>query len=127
MATATELSRGKSFLVGNVLYSVARKELVNAGTHSHTKLKIMAREVIGDRERTFTLGHNEHVEIVDIFKSTATVIAKNPGSIQIMDSSTYETHDATGDRDTVEGLVVGDEVTYINYSGRTIIIPKKLN
>ena len=54
MAVATDLEKGKWFLVNNEPVRVTRKEVVAVGTHSHTKLKIFFQGLAAKGEKSIT-------------------------------------------------------------------------
>ncbi|MBN2422846.1 hypothetical protein JXB41_06470 [Candidatus Woesearchaeota archaeon] len=127
MAIATELQKGKYFEHKGEVFEVTRKELVNCGTHSHTKLKIFAKALDGKSEKTMTFAHNDKIDIVDVFKKKATVISKTDDNVQIMDSISYETMDADAEQDIIKSINEGDEVIYVNVKNKVLILPKKFN
>ena len=77
MAVATDLEKGKWFLVNNEPVRVTRKEVVAVGTHSHTKLKIFFQGLAAKGEKSITLGHTDKVELLDITRKHGQVISKN--------------------------------------------------
>jgi translation elongation factor P/translation initiation factor 5A len=127
MATAADLERGKFFDYKGEILEVTRKELVNCGTHSHTKLKLSVRDITGKRERVVTFAHNDKVDMIDVMKKTGTVVSKTASAVQIMDGQSYETLDAKGEPDVMASLSEGDEVLFLDMNGDVRIIGKKFN
>lgn len=125
MAIATDLDRGKYFMHNGEIFKVQRREVVAYGTHSHTKLKFYIEGLDGKGEKTITLGHTDRVDLVDIHKKTAQVVSKTPASVQIMDTHSYETFDASVDPELKERINEGDEVIFINYNNLVKILEKK--
>lgn len=125
MASATELSKGTYFLVGNEPVSVTRKEVVAYGTHSHSKLKIFYKALEGGGERSITLGHGDKVDILDIIRKTGQVIAKLSNQVQIMDSKSYETIEATAEPELFNNLNENDEVIFVVFNGVYRVLEKK--
>jgi translation elongation factor P/translation initiation factor 5A len=125
MGTASELKKGKFFEVGGSIYQVVRKELVAYGTHSHSKLKITAADLFSKKSKEFTFMHEDKVDILDLMKKTASVIAKTPNGVQIMDPVSYETLDADADSEVLDSINDGDEVIFINHEGMVRILEKK--
>lgn len=125
MPSATELSKGSYFLVGNEPVVVTRKEVVAYGTHSHSKLKIYYKALEGSGEKSITLGHGDKVEILDIIRKTAQVISKINDKVQIMDMKSYETFDATASSEILESLNENDEVIYVELNGSCKILEKR--
>jgi len=122
---ASSLERGNFIIYKNEVLQIQRRSLVNVGTHSHTKLVFTVCDLYGKREREITMAHNDKVDTVDITKKKATIIAKSGESIQIMDSVSYETLDATCDPEIIDTLSVGDEIIFIDYQGIKILGKKK--
>jgi translation initiation factor 5A len=125
MAEASELSAGMYILYRDEPLKVVRKEIVTFGTHCHSKLKIMTQGLQGKGEKVLTMAHTDKVEILDITRKGGTVLAKVGNKVQIMDSHSYETVDADADPNILAELNEGDEVTFVSYSGKTIILEKR--
>jgi translation initiation factor 5A len=125
MANAADLERGKFFEHKGELLQVLRKGVISVGTHSHTKLSFTVCDLSGKREKEMILAHNDKVDMVDIMKKKASVIAKSGNSIQIMDAQTYETYDALCEPDILETLNEGDEIIFIEYKGVHVLGKKK--
>ena len=89
MSTASELKKGSCFRHKGDILRVTRKELVAYGTHSHTKLKLFVQNVFGGGEKELTMMHHDKVELIEVQKKSATVIAKLQDKLQIMDSQLY--------------------------------------
>ena len=125
MATASDLQRGNYFIYNNELVQVIRKELVNCGTHCHTKLKFFIKGLHEKGERTVNMAHQNQVEIVDITKKSGQVISKANDKVQVMDSMTYETLDASATKEVLNEIKEGDEVVFIDFNGSIQIIEKR--
>ena len=124
MASASDLQRGDFFLMNGAILQVTRREVVAVGTHSHTKLKFYAKSIKGGGEKQFTFSHGDKVEKLDIQKKHATVIAKTPGGVQIMDPVSFETFDAAVDESLGE-LSEGDDIIYFSYNNEIKILEKR--
>ncbi len=125
MSSASELERGKYFLLNNEPVRVVRKEVVVCGTHSHSKLKLFVQGLKTKGERSINLGHNDKVEILDLIRKTGQVLSKTENKIQVMDSFSYETLDPDADKELHDQLKEGDEVIFVDYQGIAQIIDKK--
>ena len=125
MSIASELEKGKYFLVNNEPSRVTRKEIVAVGTHSHTKLKIFFQGLVAKGEKSITLGHTDKVELLDITRKQGQVISKAPGKVQVMDMVSYETLDATANPEVYEEINDGDSVTFIEFNGKAQILEKR--
>jgi translation initiation factor 5A len=112
---ASDLEKGKFFIYKGEVLQVMRKSLVNVGTHSHTKLVITASDLNGKKIRELVMGHNDRVEMIEVMKKKGTVLSIIGEKLQIMDSHSYETLDASCDKDLFSTLHEGDEITYVDY------------
>lgn len=125
MANASDLDRGKFFIHQGELWQVLRKGVISVGTHSHTKLSFTVCDINGKKQRDMILAHNDKVDTADILKKKANIIAKSDSSLQIMDSQTYETLDATCEPEILSDLNIGDEIIFIEYQGVKVLGKKK--
>ena len=124
MATASELSKGSCFRYKGDMLRVLRKELVAYGTHSHTKIKLFVQPVFGGGEKSLNLMHHDKVDLLDITKKSAQVIAKLPNKLQIMDKQSYETFDANANQELLNEVNEGDEVIFVDFEGDAKVIEK---
>lgn len=125
MALADELERGTYFLLNGEPVRVLRKELVTFGTHCHSKLKIYCQGLYSKGEKVVNLAHADKVEIVEISRKSGQVVSKAGDKIQIMDTHSYETFDATAPEELFNQINEGDEVTFIDFNGNVSIIEKR--
>ena len=121
MANAGDLKKGVSFLVSDTAYRVTKKENVTVGTHSHTKLKVYAKPILGGGEKVFTFAHTENVDVVDIVKKIGQVVSKSDEMIQVMDSRSYDMFDAAVDQALLDELSEGDNVIFVDYPEATVL------
>jgi len=124
MAAASDLKRGICFRYKGDILRVTRKELVAYGTHSHTKLKLFVQNVFGSGEKIINMMHHDKVDILEVIKKSAQVIALLPDKVQVMDTQSYETFDAIADKELLEQLTEGNEVIYVDLDGQVKIIEK---
>ena len=127
MATASELKKGSYFIHNGKIVEVLRREVIAYGTHSHTKLKIYFKGLADRGEKNVNFHHTDSVEVLDITKKTANVVSKSNGKVQIMDSMTYETLDASAPAELLSELEEGNEVSFIDVNGNIQIIEKIRN
>ena len=121
MKNVKELEKGDHFAYRNEPYRVIRKELVAVGTHSHTKIKVDAVGVLSGKQETVTFAQHSNVEDIEIMRKIGQVIANLPGSLQVMDLVSYETHQALASEDLLKQLRDGDEVTFIDFKGVRVL------
>lgn len=125
MASASDLQKGNYFIYNGEPHRVIKKEVVAVGTHSHTKLKFFIKPLSGGGEKTVNFNHTDNVEILDIIRKTAMIIAKNNGKVQIMDSKSYETFDADIDQELYNQINENDEVIFVDFSNKAKVLEKK--
>lgn len=127
MSTTTELKKGSYFIHNGKIVEVLRREVIAYGTHSHSKLKIYFKGLAERGEKNVNLHHTDRVEIVDIMKKTGQVVSKSNGKVQVMDSMSYETLDASAPEELLNKLEEGNEVSFIDFNGNVQIIDKIRN
>ncbi|MDO8741085.1 MAG: hypothetical protein Q7J54_05940 [Candidatus Woesearchaeota archaeon] len=120
MVNVKELRPGTCILYRNKPYKVKRMELVTVGTHCHTKNKVEMEGIIEKDSQVAVFASHENLEEVDIPRKRAQVISKQDNKMQIMDSVSFETFDSASDLELSEG----DEVIYVAYNGKIIILEK---
>ncbi|MEA2036472.1 MAG: hypothetical protein U9O94_03125 [Nanoarchaeota archaeon] len=125
MTEAKELRPGNYIRINNEILKVVRKEVVAYGTHSHSKTKLFLQGLFAKGQKSVNMSHHEPVEVVDIIKKEANVIAKLSDKVQIMDNTSYETIDADCDAELLEEINEGDTVTFIDFEGKAKIIDKR--
>lgn len=125
MAMASDLKTGSYFRHNNEILRLVRKEVVAYGTHSHSKLKLYVQSLDKKGEKTLTMHHTDKVELLNIMRKSAQVIALTGGKASIMDTVNYETHDAMLPESMSVDLKEGDEVTFIDLEGKVIVIEKR--
>lgn len=121
-----ELEKGDHFVYREEPYRVIKKELVAVGTHSHTKIKVDAVGVFSGKQETINFAQHTNVEDVVIIRKVGQVIANQPGSLQVMDLVSYETHQAKAGEELLKQLNEGDEVTFVEFNG-IIVLEKRQN
>ena len=125
MAMATELERGSYFIYNGEPVRVLRKEVIEVGTHSHSKLKFFIQGLNEKGERSINFHHTDKVEIVDIVRKLGQIISKTNNKIQLMDMVTYETLDANAPAELYNDLNENDLVTFIEFKSNIEIIEKR--
>ena len=125
MTEAKDLRKGDYIVYNKELLRVVKKEVVAYGTHSHSKTKLFVSDIHGKGERSFNLNHHEQVQDADIRRMEGQVLSKGADTVQIMDSVSYETLDATAKPEIFDGLQDGDSVTFINFNGNVEVIEKR--
>jgi len=124
MVSAKEIGAGDYFKVKNDIFCVVRKELVNVGTHSHTKIKMFVQNLNGGSEKQMVYSHEDKLEGVDVAKSKGQVVLKGTNTIQVMDLFSYETVDASIEPELLSELTEGDTVAFVDVEGKKKVTDK---
>jgi translation elongation factor P/translation initiation factor 5A len=124
MVSAKEIRPGDYFKIKNDIFCVVRKELVNVGTHSHTKIKMFVQNLNGGSEKQMVYAHEDKLEGVDVQKSKGQVVLKGTDSVQVMDLFSYETVDASIEPELLAELNEGDTVAFVDVEGRKKVTDK---
>lgn len=125
MVEAKDMEKGSHILYNNEIWRVLRKEVIVVGTHSHSKTKLILKNLFGGGEKTLILAHHDKVEELDIKRKVGQLIAKLDNKVQVMDSFSYETFDAEIEPQLFDELSEGDEVIFVNYKGTAKVLEKK--
>ena len=123
MKPARELKKGDYLIHRNEPCRVQRVENVAYSTHSHTKLKIEVESAISRFKDILTLFPHTSVEDADIIRKKGQLISKNP--VQVMDLVSFETFNAEVPGEGADEISEGDEVTFIEFGGKAIVLEKR--
>jgi translation elongation factor P/translation initiation factor 5A len=124
MVEASSLKRGDFVVQDGEPYFVEKAQAVVISKHSHTKMKIDLTNLFSGDKRTLSAPNHEDIEKADVIRKHGQFISKTEGNRgQVMDMVEYGTLDAEI-KDGVE-LNEGDEVTYIDFKGRAMILEKR--
>ena len=125
MPTASELERGNYFIYNNEPVRALRREVIVAGTHSHSKLKFYIQGLREKGERTVTFQHSDRVEKIEIMRKQGQVISKSGNKVQLMDAVSYETLDSNLPQELADDVNEGDNVTFVDLNGKIEILDKR--
>ena len=65
---------------------------------------------------------NNNLKEAEIDRKCASILSKKQDKIEIMDSSSFQTHQAEADPDLIDKLDEGDRVTYLKFNNKVKII-----
>ncbi len=92
--------------------------------HSHTKTKVTMVNIFDREDRqTLSLPHSEWVEEIDVIRKHGQYISRigaNKG--QVMDMRDYSIYESEVPDEIDSTIKEGDEVTYIEYLGRSKVL-----
>ena len=120
MAEAKDIKTGDWVMFNRQPFKVKRKEIVTAGTHMHSKSKLIMVSLFGGGEKAQVYGHHDKLDTVDIQHKLGQVISVSGNKCQIMDTKSYEVFDAlTTEENPVSE---GQSVLFVSYDGKNIIV-----
>ena len=122
MIHVKKLSKGDYVICEGEPYRVQKMELKVVSKHSHTRAKLELLGMFSGNRRVMNLGPHETMEDVEIVRKHGQFISKGDGRVQVMSMDTYEMVDAEISPELFEGIKEGDEVTYIEFRGRTKVL-----
>jgi len=124
MIEIREAKKGSSILYNDKPYRVEDIRSVVVSKHSHSKTKVTLVNVFDKSDRqTLTLPNAESVEDIQIIRKHGQYIADlGSGRGQVMDMRDYGIHEAEIPADLREKIKEGDEVTYIGFMGRSMVL-----
>lgn len=125
MKGVKELKKGDHIVHNDAPYRVLRKELVAVGTHSHSKVKIIAQGVFNGTTETLIYAPHTTVDDVEIIKKKGQIIANQEQNLQVMDLVSYETINASARTELKNELREGDEVTFVEFNGTARVLEKR--
>ena len=119
-----QLKPGNYILIEGFVCQIKDIELSKPGKHGAAKARIVAIGVFDDVKRNLLQPATDDAEVPMVERGNAQVVADLEASIQIMDTSSYQTLDLPKPKD-IEGLKSGDEVEYIKCDERIRVLRKK--
>lgn len=120
MAVAKDVEIGAWIVFNREPYKVKRKDVITAGTHSHSKLKFTLQGLFGQGEKTNVYAHNDQLDMADLEIKTGQIISVTGNKCQIMEGRTYEIEEA----EIPEGIEAAPErsAQYVTYKGKTTVV-----
>ena len=117
------LKPGSYVLIDEEVCQVKSTEKSKPRKHGAAKVRIVAFNIFTGQKRGLLKGTDVEVFIPVLLKKSAQFIAEVGSSVQIMDTTTFETIEAPKLEDVK--LVAGDELEYYQYGGNAKIIRKR--
>jgi len=125
MKGVKELQKGDHMDYRDAPYRVLKKEVIAVGTHSHTKVKITAQNILNGVTETLNFAPHTNVDDVEILRKKGQIIANQPQNLQVMDLVSYETLNASANEELLKQLQEGDEITFIEFKGSVRVLEKR--
>jgi translation initiation factor 5A len=123
MVEAGSLKRGDFVLLEGEPFRIDSMQSVVISRHSHTKIKMDLTGMFSGAKRSLSLSPHKAMEKVDIKRKHGQLIAKVSDELgQIMDMVDFTIRDARIPKELMEAMKEGDEVTYIEYGNRCLVL-----
>jgi translation elongation factor P/translation initiation factor 5A len=124
MIEIKQAKKGSCILYNDKPYRVEGIKSVVVSKHSHSKTKVSLTNVFDREDRqTITLPNSEIVEEITVIRKHGQYIARlGPGKGQVMDMRDYSLFEVEIQGEIDGKIKEGDEVTYIEFSGRSKIL-----
>ncbi|MGC8547674.1 MAG: translation initiation factor IF-5A [Candidatus Micrarchaeia archaeon] len=121
--TVKELRPGSYVLIDEEPCRVVETEFSSPGKHGAAKVRITGVGIFDNQKRTLLEPSDADVEVPEIKKKRAQVVAVASGSVQLMDLETYEIYEANTGQDTelLSNIKPGQEVEVLESMGKRII------
>ncbi|NMA44782.1 MAG: translation initiation factor IF-5A [Candidatus Diapherotrites archaeon] len=121
---AGSLKPGHLVLIDGEVCQVKSVEKSKPGKHGAAKARVTAFNIFTGQKRGLLKGTDAEVEIPIVPKEIAQIVAIMGDTIQIMDTTSYETLDAPKNEE-VTGLKSGDLVEYQKYGTSVKIVRRR--
>ena len=121
---AGSLKPGHLVLIDGEVCQVKSVEKSKPGKHGAAKARVTAFNIFTGQKRGLLKGTDAEVEIPIVPKEIAQIVAIMGDTIQIMDTTSYETLDAPKNEE-VTGLKSGDLVEYQKYGTSIKIVRRR--
>ncbi len=117
-----ELKNGSYILIDNEPCRVVEIEFSSPGKHGAAKARITAIGVFDNQKRTLLEPSEGEVEVPEVKKKRAQVVAVTSSSVQLMDLESYEIFEANPQDESLRNsLKPGQEVEVLESLGKRLI------
>ena len=125
MTGVKELENGDYVSYNGKPCRVKSKVNVTVGTHCHTKVKLELEFIFEKRTEEIAFATHTQLEQLEIYRKKGQIIAKQGETLQVMDLVSYETFDAGCEKELYDELEVGNEVIFLDISGKIWVADKR--
>ncbi|MGC9037644.1 MAG: translation initiation factor IF-5A [Candidatus Micrarchaeia archaeon] len=118
-----ELREGSYIVIDNEPCKIVEMEFSSPGKHGSAKARITGIGIFDGQKRTLLEPADADVEVPEILKKRAQVVAVTQTGVQLMDLDTYEIFETTvgNDEELKNNIKPGQEVEVLESMGRRII------
>lgn len=123
MVEVGSLRRGDIVVLEGEPFRVDSIQSVVISKHSHTKIKMNLTGMFSGAKKIMSLSPHKAIEKVEIKRKHGQLIAKISEDVgQVMDMMDYTIYEAHVPKDLMDRMGEGDELIYIEYSGRVQVL-----
>ena|SRR3989338_3135702 len=119
-----QMKEGSYVLIDDEACRIKSAEKSKPGKHGTAKSRITAIGLFDDQKRSLLKSTGDDGEVPIIEKGTAQVVAKIGDSLNIMDTSTYQTYDVKAPAD-IPNIAQGMEAEFIKYGDKIRVVRAK--
>jgi len=118
-----ELKEGSYIMIDNEPCKIVEIVVSSPGKHGAAKARLTGVGIFDGQKRTLLEPSDAEVEVPEVKKKRAQVVAVTPAAIQLMDLDTYEIFEAgTGqDENLKNSIKAGQEVEVLESMGKRLI------
>lgn len=118
---ATGLKIGSFVILEGEVFQIKSMEISKTGKHGHSKCRIEAVAVIGEKKKVMVVPGHERFEIPMIEKRKAQVLSILNNKANLMDAENFENFELEIPEDLKEQVKEGITLEYWDMEGRKII------
>ena len=118
---ATELKIGSFVILEGEVFQIKSMEISKTGKHGHSKCRIEAVAVIGEKKKVMVVPGHERFEVPLIEKRKAQVLSILNNKANLMDAENFENFELEIPEDLKEQVKEGITLEYWDMEGRKII------
>ncbi|MGC8675926.1 MAG: translation initiation factor IF-5A [Candidatus Micrarchaeia archaeon] len=117
-----ELREGSYIIIDNEPCRVVEMEVSSPGKHGAAKVRLTGIGIFDGHKRTLLEPGDADVDVPEVKKKRAQVVAINANSVQLMDLETYEVYETSAQDESVKNnLKPGQEVEVLESMGKRAI------
>ena len=121
-ASAKELKEGKYVLIDDIPCRVVSIDSSKPGKHGAAKMRVTAIGVFDGQKKTLLVPSDADVEVPMIERQTAQIVSVTGNTLQLMDTTTFETYELTIPPELVGQVEPGKECEIMAAMGRRSIV-----
>ncbi|MEM3781535.1 MAG: translation initiation factor IF-5A [Candidatus Micrarchaeaceae archaeon] len=116
-----ELREGSYVLIDGSPCKIVSIEVSSPGKHGAAKVRLTGIGVFDSQKRTLLEPGDADVDVPEVKKKRAQVVAITATSVQLMDLETYEVYETNAQEDIRKSLKQGQEVEVLESMGKRAI------